>query len=271
MSLSGPSLQLPRWMAPLALSVVTCLATLCSGVALHRFLHEQSLQRTIDQTLGKAVADLDLLLDQARGVLNIIRPLAGLRCENRVLDAMRREVEQRSGIRSAFLVHDDGRGCSTFHGAHETDFNSAVPRKEGLWLRAGDRLTGREPRLIYSHHYPPYTINASVHGETLADYLQRSALEVEMLLQVGPSFLDEAGRLQEGEPAPSSAPRQVVASSRHDYSVHGGIEVAARELSYQRERTAVLGRLLFIAVVAGGLVFTLTFNGRLPRRKTATG
>lgn len=259
---------LPRWTQALAIATLIGAATLYAGVKLHQHLLLLKLDRSVAGALDSTWADLAQLLEDARATLTNIQPLAGLRCESRVLAAMRREVDLRPGIRSAFIVRDDGLGCSTYEGAYEALPPLQQPLPSGVRLTHADGESAPES-LMYTRVHPPYTINSVVYDEAIDRVLRRSGEDVQMILQIGDAFLDESTRQWQRRGDSSLALGQVRLSAEYPLALHGGLYDAQLALVQQRELTAVLGRLMFISVLVAGLVFTVLYNGTWLRRPRA--
>lgn len=260
MRLSNLNLFLPRWTQALLLGGLLGVATLYAGMALHHHLMLAKLEQSVDVALDRTWADIEQLLMEARDTLTMITPLAGLRCEPRVLDAMRREVDLRQGIRAAFIMRDNGLGCSTYEGAFEVTTPASGAEQSGLRVMASD-ATAAPPTLVHTLVSERYSINSVVSTEALTRALRRSSEGVEMVLQAGDAYLDETARGWERRRALDLALHLDRHSPDQPLTLHGGLPTAHLMQVQQRELTMVLGRLMFISVLVTGLVFTALYNG----------
>jgi len=250
----SPRPRLPRY----SISVLSALLPIALGVAILYWQAERTLEQTTAQTAQEAVRQFDLMLDNTALAAQTLLPLAGRPCDNDAQLALREQVTRRPFVRATILSWQKNIYCSSlFGGTYQSPVNPDDYVDGRLWLMKGNPVTPDTALLVYRLVDGDRGALASIDGYHLTNALRLISRYANLVLQVGPNWLDADGKVRD-----TAVPRFEVAhhhltSQRYDYSVDAGMPAGEVWRFMQSRYPAVFSLLVFFGVLAGVLAHWL--------------
>lgn len=236
-------------------SLVTLLCALLPvllGVGILYLQAELSLEENAAKTAEEAVREFDLMLDNASSAAREILPLAGRECDASTQRVLREIVTQHPFVRSSRLVWRNDNYCgSLFGGEKITVLNPADFVNGQLWLLDRKPVKSDSSLLIYRVSLGEQSALTTVNSYHLTNALRLISRSVELVLQVGSSWLSQNGQVQTTVlPVFPVAPYRLE-STRYPYSIQAGMH-AGEVWRYMRSKyPALFCLLVFFGALAG--------------------
>ncbi|MFJ4375494.1 EAL domain-containing protein [Pseudomonas japonica] len=229
--------------------LVGLLPVLC-GLAIMHWQAQRELQARALNSAQQVVEHLEQLLDNAASAANALLPLADKPCAEVTL-ALREQVTRRPFVRSTNLIHANHLYCSSLFGDFSEQVDPADYTAGSLWLMDGNSVTPDHPLLVYRASDGARAAIATIDGTHLITALRLIAPDIDLRLQVGPHWIDRAGKVNSG-PVPNYAfAGRAIASQRYAFSLHSGFAADYAWRLMHSEYPALFGLLLFLGASAG--------------------
>ncbi|MCF5076740.1 cyclic diguanylate phosphodiesterase, partial [Pseudomonas syringae] len=220
LTVKGPRKPLARH----SISAVCGLLPVVLGVAILHWQAERSLEQSTAQTAQEAVRQFDLMLDNTALAAQTLLPLAGQPCDNAAQLALREQVTRRPFVRATTLSWQKNIYCSSLFGRYyESPVNPDDYVDGTLWLMNGNPVTPDTALLVYRLVDGDKAAFASVDGYHLTNALRLISRYAQLVLQVGPNWLDADGQVRTSAPPVFAVAQHHLASARYHYSVDAGM------------------------------------------------
>ena len=261
LTVTGPRKRATRYLV----TALSGLLPVALGVVILHWQAERTLQQSTAQTAEEAVRQFDLMLDNTALAAHALLPLAGQPCDSSAQLALREQVTRRPFVRATTLSWQKNIYCSSLFGSH---YESAVNPDDyvdgQLWLMNGNPVTPDTALLVYRWVEGDKAAFASIDGYHLTNALRLISRYTQLVLQVGPHWLGDDGKVH-GSAVPTFAvAHQHLASARYPYSVDAGMP-AGEVWRYMQDRyPAMFSLLLFFGVLAGLLAHWLQKRSSSP-------
>ncbi|MGF6094070.1 EAL domain-containing protein [Pseudomonas sp. 18175] len=261
LTLTGPRKRATRYL----ITALSGLLPVVLGVVILHWQAERTLQNSTAQTAQEAVRQFDLMLDNTALAAQALLPLAGQPCDNSAQLALREQVTRRPFVRATTLSWQKNIYCSSLFGSH---YESAVNPDDyvdgQLWLMNGNPVTPDTALLVYRMVDGDKAAFASIDGYHLTNALRLISRYALLVLQVGPNWLSDDGKVQSSALPTFAVAPQHLASERYHYSVEAGMP-AGEVWRYMQDRyPAVFSLVLFFGVFAGLLAHWLQKRSSAP-------
>ncbi|WP_460135995.1 EAL domain-containing protein [Pseudomonas sp. S1_E04] len=260
-TVKGPRNPLGRYI----ISVFCGLLPILLGVVILHWQAERTLEQSTAQTAREAVRQFDLMLDNTALAAQALLPLAGQPCDSNVQLALREQVTRRPFVRATTLSWQQNIYCSSLFGdSHRSAVNTNDYVDGSLWLMNGNPVTPDTALLVYRLAEGDKGAFASIDGYHLTNALRLISRYAQLVLQVGPHWLDADGSVHNlPVPAFAVAPHHLV-SARYHYSVDAGMP-AGEVWRYMQDRYPPLFSLVvFFGVLAGLFAYWLQKRSSSP-------
>ena len=261
LTVNGPRKRATRY----SITVLCALLPIALGTIILHWQAERTLQESTAQTAREAVRQLDLMLDNAALSAQALLPLAGAPCDNGTQLALREQVTRGPFVRSTSLSWQKNIYCSSlFGGNYESPVNPDDYVDGRLWLMHGNPVTPDTALLVYRLVDGDKAAFASIDGYHLANTLRLISRYAELMLQVGPNWMSDDGKVQRTAPPMFAVAHHHLASERYHYSVDAGMPAGEVWRFMQTRYPALFSLLLFFAVLAGVLAHWLQKRSSAP-------
>ena len=241
-----------------SVSALSALVPIVLGVAILYWQAERTLEQAAAQTAQEAVRQFDLMLDNTALAAQALLPLSGQPCDNDAQLALREQVTRHPFVRATILSWKRNIYCSSlFGGTYESSVNPDDYVDGQLWLMKGNPVTPDTALLVYRLVDGDQGAFASIDGYHLTNALRLISRYANLVLQVGPNWLDTDGQVRD-----TAVPRFEVAhhhltSQRYHYSIDAGMPAGEVWRYMQSRYPAVFSLLVFFGVLAGVLAHWL--------------
>ena len=264
LTVKGPRKPLARH----SISAVCGLLPVVLGVAILYWQAERSLEQSTTQTAQEAVRQFDLMLDNTALAAQTLLPLAGQPCDNAAQLALREQVTRRPFVRATTLSWQKNIYCSSLFGRYyESPVNPDDYVDGTLWLMNGNPVTPDTALLVYRLVDGDKAAFASVDGYHLTNALRLISRYAQLVLQVGPNWLDADGQVRTSAPPVFAVAQHHLASARYHYSVDAGMPAGEVWRYMQARYPALFSLLLFFGVLAGLLAHWLQQRASAPTQE----
>lgn len=264
LNVKGPRKPLARH----SISAVCGLLPVVLGVAILYWQAERSLEQSTAQTAQEAVRQFDLMLDNTALAAQTLLPLAGQPCDNAAQLALREQVTRRPFVRATTLSWQKNIYCSSLFGRYyESPVNPDDYVDGTLWLMNGNPVTPDTALLVYRLVDGDKAAFASVDGYHLTNALRLISRYAQLVLQVGPNWLDADGQVRTSAPPVFAVAQHHLASARYHYSVDAGMPAGEVWRYMQARYPALFSLLLFFGVLAGLLAHWLQQRASAPTQE----
>lgn len=250
------------------LTVISGLLPVLYGVLILHWQAERSLQKSTAQTAQEAVRQFDQMLDNTALAAQALLPLAGQPCNNDTQLALREQVTRRPFVRATTLSWQRNIYCSSLFGG---DYKAAVNPDDyvdgQLWLMNGNPVTPDTALLVYRLVDGDKAAIAAIDGYHLTNVLRLINHDSQLILQIGPHWLGEDGKVRSSPVPEFAVAHHHLASERYRYSVDVGMP-AGEVWRYMRERyPALFSLVLFFGVLAGSFAHWLQKRSSAPTQE----
>lgn len=246
-------------------SSVCGLLPVLLGVVILHWQAERTLEQSTAQTALEAVRQFDLMLDNTALAAQALLPLAGQPCDNGAQLALREQVTRRPFVRATTLSWQKNIYCSSlFGGNYQSPVNPEDYVDGTLWLMNGNPVTPDTALLVYRLVDGDKAAFASVDGYHLTNALRLISRYAHLILQVGPNWLDDDGKVHTTAVPQFAVAHQHLASERYRYSVDAGMPAGEVWRYMEARYPALFSLLVFFGVLAGVLAHWLQKRSSAP-------
>ncbi|UUC49159.1 cyclic diguanylate phosphodiesterase [Pseudomonas citronellolis] len=221
------SSKVRRLLWRLCVSLLVALLPLLLGGGIIYWQTLVSLQREAGLASNEALHLIDVMLGNAAGSARATIAYAEGPCAAAEL-VLREQVATVPFVRTVNLVRDGRVFCSSLFGNVDEAVNTADFVDGRLNLLPGNAVTPDFALIVYRLAEGPAAVLAAVDGRYLSNVLQLVDQRSELLVQVGPRWMDEAGEVHEGAPDAFPLAETQQASTRFPYQVVGGFPAGAQ-------------------------------------------
>ncbi|PWU30449.1 cyclic diguanylate phosphodiesterase [Pseudomonas sp. RW407] len=221
------SSKVRRLLWRLCISLLVALLPLLLGGVIIYWQTQVGLRREAGHAASEALHLIDVMLANAAGSARATLAYAAGPCSAAEL-VLREQVATVPFVRSVNLVRDDRVFCTSLFGAFDEPVDVAAFVDGRLNLLPGNAVTPDFALIVYRLAEGRDGVLAAVDGRYLSNVLQLVDQRSDLVIQVGPRWMDEAGEVHEGTPDafPLAETRQ--ASTRFPYRVVGGFPAGAQ-------------------------------------------
>ena len=261
LTVNGPRKRATRYL----ITSFSAVLPIALGVAILYWQAERSLEQSTAQTAQEAVRQVDLMLDNTALAAQALIPLAGQPCDNAAQLALREQVTRRPFVRATTLSWQKNIYCSSLFGSdYESKVNPDDYVDGRLWLMNGNPVTPDTALLVYRLVEGDKAAFASIDGYHLANALRLISRYAELVLQVGPNWMSDDGKVQNSALPTFAVAHHHLASERYDYSVEAGMPAGEVWRYMEARYPALFSLLLFFGVLAGVLSHWLQKRSSAP-------
>lgn len=247
------------------ITLLSGLLPIALGVVILHWQAERTLQQSTAQTAQEAVRQFDLMLDNTALAAQVLLPLAGQPCDTRAQLALREEVTRRPFVRATTLSWQKNIYCSSLFGdSHESKVNPDDYVDGRLWLMNGNPVTPNTALLVYRLVEGDKAAFASIDGYHLTNALRLISRYAQLILQVGPHWLDADGKVRDTPVPVFAVAHHHLASARYQYSVDAGMPAGEVWRYMEARYPALFSLLVFFGVLAGVLAHWLQKRSSAP-------
>ncbi|KTC43224.1 diguanylate phosphodiesterase [Pseudomonas fluorescens ABAC62] len=235
-----------------AISALCGLLPVMLGVVILYWQAERTLEHSTTQTAEEAVRQFDLMLENTALAARDLLPLAGQPCDSSAQLALREQVTRRPFVRATTLSWQKNIYCSSLFGSHyESPVNPDDYVDGRLWLMNGNPVTPNTALLVYRLVDGDKAALASVDGYHLANVLRLISRYAQLVLRVGPNWLDADGKVHTSALPEFAVAHQHLASQRYGYSVDAGMPDGEVWRYMVARYPAMFSLVVFFGVLAG--------------------
>jgi len=261
LTVKGPRKPFVRY----SISALCGLAPILLGVVILYWQAERTLEQSTAQTAEEAVRQFDLMLDNTALAAQALLPLAGKPCDSGAQLALREQVTRRPFVRATTLSWQKNIYCSSLFGSdYESPVNPDDYVEGRLWLMNGNPVTPDTALLVYRLVDGDQGAFASVDGYHLTNALRLISRYAQLILQVGPNWLDADGKVHSSAVPPFAVAHHHLASQRYGYSVDAGMPDGEVWRYMQVRYRAIFSLVVFFGVLAGVLAHWLQKRASAP-------
>ncbi|MCX4067475.1 EAL domain-containing protein [Pseudomonas sp. S1Bt30] len=258
---NGPRKPVTRF----SISAMCGLLPVLLGVVILYWQAERTLEQSTTQTAEEAVRQFDLMLDNTALAAQALVPLAGQPCDSATQLALREQVTRRPFVRATTLSWQKNIYCSSLFGGDYTSPVNPDDYVDGrLWLMDGNPVTPDTALLVYRLVEGDKAAFASVDGYHLTNALRLISRYAQLILQVGPHWLDADGQVRRTPPPTFAVAHQHLASTRYAYSVDAGMPDGEVWRYMQARYPALFSLLVFFGGLAALLAHWLQKRASSP-------
>ena len=250
------------------ISGISGLLPILLGVAILYWQAERTLEQSTSQTAQEAVRQFDLMLDNTALAAQALLPLAGQPCDNATQLALREQVTRRPFVRATTLSWQKNIYCSSLFGPNYPAPVNPEDYVDGrLWLMNGNPVTPDTALLVYRLVEGDQGAFASIDGYHLTNALRLISRFAQLVLQVGPHWLDADGKVHADALPEFAVAHQHLASERYNYSVDAGMPAGEVWRYMDNRYPAVFSLVVFFGVLAGLLAHWLQKRSSAPTQE----
>ena len=261
LTVNGPRKRATRYL----ITSLSALLPIALGILILHWQAERTLQESTAQTAQEAVRQLDLMLDNTALAAQALLPLAGLPCDNNIQLALREQVTRRPFVRATTLSWQKNIYCSSLFGGNYASPVNPDDYVDGrLWLMNGNPVTPDTALLVYRLVDADKAAFASIDGYHLANALRLISRYAELVLQVGPNWMSDDGKVQNTALPVFAVAHHHLASERYHYSVEAGMPAGEVWRYMQARYPALFSLVLFFGGLAGALAHWLQKRSSAP-------
>ncbi|MGR3885464.1 EAL domain-containing protein [Pseudomonas sp. 1152_12] len=247
------------------ITALSGLLPIALGVVILYWQAERTLQQSTAQTAREAVRQFDLMLDNTALAAQTLLPLAGQPCDNGAQLALREQVTRRPFVRATTLSWQKNIYCSSlFGGNYQSPVNPDDYVDGTLWLMNGNPVTPDTALLVYRLVDGDKGAFASIDGYHLTNALRLISRYADLILQVGPDWLDADGKVRNTAVPEFAVAHHHLASERYHYSVDVGMPAGEVWRFMEARYPALFSLLVFFGVLAGVLAHWLQKRSSAP-------
>ncbi|MBB4864642.1 EAL domain-containing protein (putative c-di-GMP-specific phosphodiesterase class I) [Pseudomonas nitritireducens] len=252
-----------RLLPRLVFSLSMALLPMVLGNVLIYWQTLRSLSAEAQTAAAEAVRLFDVMLGNATGAARVALLHTDSSCDHATL-VLREQVAVVPFVRSVNLTRDDNIYCTSLFGGFAARLEPDLYVAGELRMMAGNEVTPDSALLILRRVEGRYAALATVDGRYLSNTLQLVDQRSDLQLQVGRQWMDEEGRVFEGEPAPLPLGHVELASERYPYQVIGGFPAGAQWQHIREDSLPLVALMLALGGVSGVVCFWLWGRSATP-------
>ena len=261
LTVNGPRKSATRYV----ITGLSALLPIALGIVILYWQAERSLEQSTAQTAQEAVRQFDLMLDNTALAATALLPLAGQPCDNAAQLALREQVTRRPFVRATTLSWQRNIYCSSLFGdSYESKVNPDDYVDGRLWLMNGNPVTPDTALLVYRLADGDKAAFASIDGYHLTNALRLISRYAQLILQVGPNWLDVNAKVRAGPVPTFAVAHHHLASTRYHYSVDAGMPDGEVWRYMVSRYPALFSLLAFFGVLSGLLAHWLQKRSSSP-------
>ena len=250
----GPRKPFTRY----SISALSGLLPILLGVVILYWQAERTLEQSTAQSAQEAVRQFDLMLDNTALAAQALLPLAGQPCDAAAQLALREQVTRRPFVRATTLSWQKNIYCSSLFGSHYASTVNPNDYVDGrLWLMNGNPVTPDTALLVYRLVEGDQGAFASTDGYHLTNALRLISRYAQLVLQVGPHWLDADGNVHDTAVPQFAVAHHHLVSQRYPYSVDAGMPAGETWRYMQARYPAMFSLVVFFGILAGLLAHWL--------------
>ncbi|MFR0691625.1 EAL domain-containing protein [Enterobacterales bacterium AE_CKDN230030158-1A_HGKHYDSX7] len=250
---------LPRLVFSLSMALLPVLL----GSAIIYWQTLRALSAEARTASNEAVRLFDVMLGNAAGAARVALLHVSETCDEATL-VLREQVAVVPFVRSVNLTRDDDIYCTSLFGEFDERLDPALYIDGELRMMAGNSVTPNYALLILRRVEGTYAALATVDGRYLSNTLQLVDQRSDLQLQVGGQWMDEEGRVRDGQPAPLPLGHVSLRSERFPYTVIGGFPPGAQWRHIRDDSLPLVALMLMLGGVSGFACYWLWGRSATP-------
>ncbi len=239
-----------RLLPRLVFSVSMALLPLLLGSAMLYWQSLRTLSAEARTAANEAVRLFDVMLGNAAGAARVALLHVDEGCDDATL-VLREQVAVVPFVRSVNLTRDDNIYCTSLFGDFEAPLDPGLYVAGQLRMMAGNKVTPDSALLILRLARGRFAALSTVDGRYLSNTLQLVDQRSDLQLQVGRQWMDEQGRVLDGNPAWLPLGHVELASERFPYKVIGGFPAGAQWRHIREDSLPLVALMLMLGGVSG--------------------
>lgn len=246
-----------RLLAGSAVTALTILLTLTSGVLATGYQVRQSVGQGIAESAGKAVDRVDQILQEAENAAVQARPyLPAQHCLPETQNALNRLAIVRPHLRVISLLHQEELICSSFGGAkpHHIDMRAYAAGR--LSIHFGSTVSPDTPILVLLTRFPEGTVASSIDIAHISEILSLLGNNTPLRLRVGGQILFPHGLVKNVPASGASSVNSAKYPYQIDYNRPGGLDLGM----LVHQGAYLLAVFAALAILAGTTVWKVCFR-----------
>jgi EAL domain-containing protein (putative c-di-GMP-specific phosphodiesterase class I) len=239
-----------RLLPRLVFSLSMALLPLLLGSAIIYWQALRSLSGEASAASNEAVRLFDVMLGNATGAAQAALLHADESCDEATL-VLREQVAVVPFVRSVNLTRDNDIYCTSLFGEFDERLDPSLYVNGQLRMMAGNPVTPNYALLILRREEGRHAALATVDGRYLSNTLQLVDQRSDLQLQVGRQWMDEHGKVFDGEPARLPLGHVELTSERFPYKVIGGFQSGAQWRHIREDSLPLVALMLMLGGVSG--------------------
>lgn len=252
-----------RLLPRLVFSLSMALLPLLLGSVIIYWQTLRTLSAEARTASNEAVRLFDVMLSNATGAARVALLHDNEACDD-ATQVLREQVAVVPFVRSLNLTRDDDIYCTSLFGEFDERIDPSLYVDGALRMMAGNRVTPHYALLILRRAEGPHAALATVDGRYLSNTLQLVDQRSDLQLQVGGQWMDEAGGVYNGSPAPLPLGRVIQHSERFPYSVIGGFPAGAQWRHIHEDSLPLVILMFMLGGISGFVCFWLWGRSATP-------
>lgn len=239
-----------RLVPRLVFSLSMALLPLLLGSVIIYWQALSSLGAEARTAANEAVRLFDVMLGNARGAAQVALRHVDEGCADATL-VLREQVAVVPFVRSVNLTRDDTIYCTSLFGDYEAPLDAGLYVAGELRMMAGNEVTPHYALLILRRVEGRFAALSTIDGRYLSNTLQLVDQRSDLQLRVGQQWMDEEGRVFDGNPAALPLGHVERTSRRFPYTVIGGFPEGAQWQHIRRDSLPLVALMLMLGGVSG--------------------
>ncbi|MDF3865708.1 cyclic diguanylate phosphodiesterase [Pseudomonas denitrificans (nom. rej.)] len=252
-----------RLLPRLVFSLSMALLPLLLGSAIIYWQALRALSVEARTASNEAVRLFDVMLGNAAGAAKVALLHVDEGCDDATL-VLREQVAVVPFVRSVNLTRDDHIYCTSLFGDFEAPLDPSLYVAGRLRMMAGNEITPNYALLILRRVEGRHAALATVDGRYLSNTLQLVDQRSDLQLQVGGQWMDEEGKVFDGQPALLPLGHVELSSERFPYKVIGGFPEGAQWRHIHEDAWPLVALLLMLGGASGVACYWLWGRSATP-------
>lgn len=252
-----------RLLPRLVFSLSMALLPLLLGSAIIYWQALRSLSSEASAASNEAVRLFDVMLGNATAAARAALLHADESCEDATW-VLREQVAVVPFVRSVNLTRDNDIYCTSLFGEFDERLDPSLYANGQLRMMVGNSVTPNYALLILRRVQGNKAALATVDGRYLSNTLQLVDQRSDLQLQVGRQWMDEEGRVFDGEPASLPLGHVELASGQFPYKVIGGFPKGAQWRHIREDSLPLVTLMLMLGGVSGMACYWLWGRSATP-------
>ncbi|MDF3935037.1 EAL domain-containing protein [Pseudomonas citronellolis] len=224
------------------------------------------LHREARQAATEAERLFDIMLGNAAASARTTIPFAEGHCKDAEL-ILREQVATVPFVRSVNLTRDDKVFCTSLFGPYDEPVAVDTFVDGRLSLLPGNDVTPHFALIVYRLTQGRSGVLAAVDGRYLSNVLQLVDQRSDLVLRVGPNWMDEAGTVHRGVPEDFPLGETRLTSQSYPYEVIGGFPAGAQWQVMRQDYWPLFAMLALLGALFGSACFWLLERVLTPTRE----